>query len=45
LSGKSYSNKKTVMETYKENREKKFSKGISIVYNNNARNITWLFSI
>ena len=31
LSGKSYSNKKTVMETYKENREKKFSKGISIV--------------
>ena len=45
LSGKSYSNKTTVMETYKENREKKFSKGISIVYNNNARNITWLFSI
>ena len=32
LSGKSYSNKKTVMETYKETREKKFSQDISIVY-------------
>ena len=27
LSGKSYSNKKTVMETYKENREKKIQQG------------------
>ena len=32
LSGKSYSNKKTVMELYKETREKKFSQDISIVY-------------